>query len=148
MHKKLVERKAGRQQLLMPAQNRLTRQQGAEPEHSGRYRDLIGSGLFHCACCGNVLVSSHAKIVATYEWPEFLDPKANEHIRTANDILYRTVRNDVLCSNCNARLGYVCNDGRLPAGVNYFINSVVLTFDESGSRNAETALASNERIAS
>jgi len=91
MRKKLDERKADRgQQLLMPAQNQLTRQHSAEPEHSGRYRDLIGSGLFHCACCGNVLVSSHAKIVATYEWPEFLDPKANEHIRTANDILYRT----------------------------------------------------------
>jgi peptide-methionine (R)-S-oxide reductase len=148
MHEKMVKRKDDRQRLLMPAQNRVTRQNGTDPAPSCRHREFNASGLFHCVCCGNVLVSSHAKIVATYKWPEFLDPKAKEHVRTANDILSRTVRNDVLCSNCNAHLGYVCNDGRLPAGVHYFINSVVLTFDESGGRNAETALASNERTAS
>ena len=149
MHETVVKHKAGWQGFLTPVQNRVTRQQGTELAHaSGRHRDFNASGIFHCVCCGKALVSSHAKIVAKSEWPAFLAPIAKEHVRTAKDIIHFTVLKDVLCSNCNAHLGYVYNDGRLPAGVHYFINAVVLTFDESGGRTAETALPSNERSAS
>jgi len=146
MHEKAVKREAEWQRLLTLEQKQVTRQQSTEPVHSsGRHRDFNASGLFYCVYCGNTLTSSHAKIVAKYKWPEFLDAIAHERIRTANDIFHLTVRKDVMCSNCNAHLGYVYNDGRLPAGVHYFINSVVLTFDESNGRNAETAPASDER---
>ena len=149
MHENVVKRKADWQRLLSPVQNRVTHQQGPELAHaSGRHRDFSASGIFHCVCCGKTLVSSHAKIVAKSEWPAFLAPVAKERVRTAKDIVHFTVLKDVLCSNCNAHLGYVLNDGRLPAGVHYFINAVVVTFDERGGCTAETVLPSSERAAS
>lgn len=149
MREQGVKRKAEWQRFLAPVQSRVTRQQGTELANaSGRHRDFNASGTFHCECCGKALVSSHAKIVAKSEWPAFLAPIAKERVRTAKDIIHFTILKDVLCSNCDAHLGYVYNDGRLPAGVHYFINAVVVTFDESCGRTAETALASNERSAS
>jgi hypothetical protein len=64
MHEKMVKRKNGRQQLIIPSQYRVTCPQGAEPEYSGRYRDFTGSEHFSCVRYGNAFISSHAQIVA------------------------------------------------------------------------------------
>lgn len=148
MHEKMARRKDDWRQHLPPEHDPGARRHGIEPADSGRHRAFNASGIIHCVYCGNALVSSNAKIVAKSKWPEFLAPIATERVKSANDIFSLTVRKDVLCGNCNARLGYVCNDGRIPASVHYFINSVVLTFNECSGCNAETALVSNKRSTS
>ena len=114
--------------VLTPEQFAVTRRKGTEPAYSGRYCDFEGAGVYRCVCCGNALFSSEAKFSVRSKWPTFWAPVAKENIRTAREILHFMIRNEVLCSCCDAHLGYVFEDGRPPLGVRYFINSCALTF--------------------
>lgn len=117
---------------------RVCRQQGTERAFSGKYDKFYKKGTYYCACCGGdySLFSSKAKFDSKTGWPSFWEPIHPTHVELIKDTSlihqFLGARIEVRCARCGSHLGHVFDDGPLPTGKRYCMNSVALTFTPEG----------------
>ena len=109
----------------------ITRNADTEIAFSGKYWNLHDKGIYRCICCGNALFDSATKFESGTGWPSFWAPIASENVTEIRDTTFGMVRTAVACTECDAHLGHVFDDGPEPTHLRYCMNSASLRFVKS-----------------
>ncbi|HUJ28307.1 MAG TPA: peptide-methionine (R)-S-oxide reductase MsrB [Myxococcales bacterium] len=111
---------------LTPDQYRVLREKGTERAFTGAYWDDHEPGRYLCAGCGAELFRSEDKFDSGSGWPSFTRPAEPRVVATERDSSHGMERVEAHCRACGGHLGHVFQDGPLPTGERWCINSLSL----------------------
>jgi peptide-methionine (R)-S-oxide reductase len=120
---------------LTPEQYYILREKGTERPFTGEYVHTKANGTYTCAACGSELFKSDTKFDSHSGWPSFTEPANREAVDLHMDTSHGMIRTEVTCKACGGHLGHVFDDGPIPTGQRYCINSISLKLQpEAGSK--------------
>ncbi|MDD5387825.1 MAG: peptide-methionine (R)-S-oxide reductase MsrB [Gallionellaceae bacterium] len=129
-----AEEKAKLAASLSEEERRVLLHQGTEPPFCGGLLKNKDAGVYHCRLCGLPLFRAEAKFESGTGWPSFTQPYDPAHIRAIRDTSHGMIRAEIRCARCDGHLGHVFDDGPLPTGQRYCLNSLSLVFEPADTR--------------
>jgi peptide methionine sulfoxide reductase msrA/msrB len=113
---------------LTDVQYHVTRENGTETAFQNLYWDNYRPGIYVDVITGEPLFSSRDKFEGNTGRPCFTKPISPERIVQRRDTSHNMDRTEVRAARSDSHLGHVFNDGPLPTGLRYAINSAALKF--------------------
>ena len=106
----------------------VARKKGTEYAFTGKYHNIRDPGIYRCACCGTDLFDAKAKFDSGTGWPSFTKPLEPANVTVREDRSYHMSRVEVRSTLGNSHLGHLFDDGPVPTGKRYCMNSASLRF--------------------